>query len=306
MQSLVRIGMPVPLGGQPILRRKVMMLVGVLQVLRKILRDYKQRKFRGNFPLKGYKEHLNKIEFLDSLSDADLVELNNILSWNCFMVDRHGRRFGNAAWDGKRSEPEIIPDKRIILLNDCFDLSDKHVLEIGCFEGVHTIGLSRYARKVTAVDARIDNVVKTIVRCSFFGYHPTVFKCNVEERPLNFESLRADVAYHVGLLYHLKDPVQHLLELGMFIQRGLLLDTHYALDEEARETYEMKGKRYCFKRYREAGSAEVFSGVYDHSRWLKLEDIVEAVRAAGFGKVDILETRNERNGPRALLIAERN
>ena len=46
--------------------------------------------------------------------------------------------------------------------------------------------------------------------------------------------------------------------------------------------------------------------MYDHSKWLRLDDIVTILRIAGFEKVDILETRRERNGPRALLIAERN
>jgi tRNA (mo5U34)-methyltransferase len=37
-------------------------------------------------------------------------------------------------------------------------LSNKDVLEIGCFEGIHTIGLCNYSRRVYAVDSRIENV----------------------------------------------------------------------------------------------------------------------------------------------------
>jgi len=84
-------------------------------------------------PLKGYKENLNEIKFIDSMSDDDLIKLNRLLSWNCFVVDHHGRRFGNAAWAGKRSEPQVVPDRRILLMNERFSLSDKHVLEFGCF-----------------------------------------------------------------------------------------------------------------------------------------------------------------------------
>ena len=131
-------------------------------------------------PLKGFDGNSNQIKFIDSLSDDDLIKLNGLLPWNCFVADRQGRRFGNSAWPGKRCEPQLLPDRRILLMNEKFQLNDKHVLEFGCFEGIHTIGLSMYAKKVTAVDARIENVVKTITRSALFGFSPTVFTCNVE------------------------------------------------------------------------------------------------------------------------------
>ena len=66
-----------------------------------------------------------------------------------------------------------MPDRRIVLMNEQFDLADKHVLEVGCFEGIHTVSLAMLARKVTALDARMENVVKTIVRSAMFGFTPT-------------------------------------------------------------------------------------------------------------------------------------
>jgi hypothetical protein len=277
----------------------------IIQAGRKAIERRWRKGYRNKVPFKGHKEQLNAIEFVDFLADAELLVLNDLLPWSCFTVDIHGRRFGNAAWANKRSAPEVIPDRRVLLMNERFDLSDKHILEVGCFEGIHTIGLSRFGKKITAVDARIENVVKTIVRCAFFGCHPTIFKCNLEERPLPVRLLSADLGYHVGVLYHLRDPVQHLFDLGGFIRKGLLLDTHYALEQEAKKTYEVNGKIYRYKQYREPGYGEVFAGAYDHSKWLRLEDIVELLKMAGFRKVDLIETRRERNGMRALLIAER-
>src|SRR5918996_5155900 len=226
----------------------------------RVIHRYRRKTFRDRLPLNGYEKQQNGIKFVDLLKDSDLVELNNILDWNCFTLDCGGRRFGNAAWQGKRSRPEVIPDRRILLLHDRFDLATKHVLEIGCFEGIHTIGLCQYAKKVTAVDARIENVVKTMVRCGFFGCYPTVFKCNVEERPLDTALLEADVACHIGVLYHLKDPVRHLLDLSRFVRLGVLLDTHYAFEEEAQKTYEVNGRMYPYKKYREVASSVTPSG----------------------------------------------
>jgi len=254
-------------------------------------------------PFKGYAENRYTTPHIDSLSDEDLSELNRLLKWRCFTADTHGRRFGDAAWAGKRCEPQTIPDPKIVLMHERFDLADKHVLEVGCFEGVHTIGLSMFARRVTAIDARVENVVKTIVRCALFGHHPTVFKFDVEAADADPTPLRADLAHHVGVLYHLKDPVRHLLGLGAFISRGVMLDTHYAEDAEATETYEAAGRPVAYKKYFEGGQADPFSGMYDHAKWLRLGDIVSLLKEAGFPSVEIVEKRAERNGPRVLLFA---
>src|SRR5262245_42900031 len=281
------------------------MIQRVLKRLQEIKHGYARQRLRPHLPLHGYQEKLVAAEFVDALSDADLSILNKLLDWKCFTVDSYGRRFGSAAWQGKRAEPQEIPDSRIVLLNEHFDLSDKHVLEIGCFEGIHTIGLARYAKQVTAVDARVENVVKTVVRCSFFGFAPSVFKCDVEREPLPIKRLSSDVLHHVGVLYHLKDPVRHLLGISQYVKLGLMLDTHYCHDRDADQAYEVESRPYRFKRYAEQGLTDPFSGVYEHAKWLRQDDIIDLLRQAGFQHVDVIETREERNGPRLLVIAKR-
>jgi hypothetical protein len=259
----------------------------------------------GQLPLRGYDEHRQEIPYVDSLSDDELQVLNRLLPWNAFTVDGHGRRFGNAAWRGKRDQPQEVPDRRVLLLNERFGLADKHVLEVGCFEGVHTVALAGLARRVTAVDGRIENVVKTIVRTALYGQHPTVFRYDVESSWGNQDSLRADILHHVGVLYHLKDPVRHLLEIGQYIGQGVMLDTHYALPEEVQLSYAVNDRAYQYKLFQERGRKDVFSGLHDHSKWLPLELIVELLRKTGFSQVEVAETRRERYGPRVLLFARR-
>src|ERR1051325_2089177 len=254
-------------------------------------------------PFAGYTERLNRIKFVDPLSDDELQELNNLLDWKCFVADSRGRRFGNAAWAGKRCEPQPVPDPRIKLLHEKFDLGDKHVLEVGCFEGVHTVRLSMFAGEVTAVDARVELAVKTIVRTALFGYRPTVFQCDVETR-LPFSDLACDVLHHVGVLYHLKDPVRHLQDLRRFVRFGVMLDTHYANEAEATESYEVDGRVYRYKRYAEFGHADPFSGTSDHSKWLLLDDLTALLSEAGFDQIEIVEKRDEGNGPRVLLAKQ--
>ena len=251
-----------------------------------------------------YDEGRTESGLAERLSDEDLRRLNELLPWRAFTVDARGRPLGGTAWRGKRDTPQVIPDPRIDRLHERFDLSDKHVLEIGCFEGIHTIGLCRFAASVTAVDARVENVVKTIVRCAFFDVHPRVLVHDVEA-PEDDDLLHADVCHHVGVLYHLEDPVGHLRRVGKMISRGLMLDTHYARDEDATETYDVGGERFRFRRYRERGRADVFSGIRPTSKWLRVDDITHELRHAGFDAVEVVETREERNGPRVLLFAER-
>lgn len=238
---------------------------------------------------------------LNQLGDDDLSRLNNILPWKCFTVDSKGRKFGKEAWAGKRSDPQVIPDERIIKLNNIFNLQDKTVLEIGSFEGVHTIGLSMYGAKVTAVDSRIENVVKTIVRCGMYSFTPICYVCNVEDEN-DFENLPIyDVIHHVGVLYHLRDPIDHLIKIKSKAKNGMLLDTHYATHEILNGEYTSNGKTYKYYRHDEGGRDEVFSGMHDHAKWLLLQDIIDLLLAAGFKKFTIEKNELQRNGPRACI-----
>ena len=259
---------------------------------------------RRKLPLTGWSGG-QPIPGVDGLDDHALAQLNVLLPWNCFVIDSHGRRFGNLAWSTKRSEPQVIPDPRILDFDRRFSLSGRSVVEIGCFEGIHTIALCRLAARVIAIDSRIDNVSKTIVRCAMFGHTPTVRVCDIERVPADEAALRADFCHHVGVLYHLRDPVSHLLDLARWVGTGIMLDTHYALPEEATERYTAGNREWRYKRYGEYGERDPFSGMYDHAKWLSLDDLEKLLRLAGFDHVEIAERRNERNGPRALIFAHR-
>jgi tRNA (mo5U34)-methyltransferase len=160
---------------------------------------------------------------------------------------------------------------------------------------------------VTAIDARVDNVVKTIVRCALHGCHPTAFTCDIESPTAAEElaGLDVDFVHHVGVLYHLRDPVSHVRTLGRIAGNGLLLDTHVAPTDQATEVFVVDGETYPYMRYAEGGKDEVFSGMYDHAKWLPVDTLVGLLGDAGFTSVDVIEERAERNGPRVLILAGR-
>ncbi len=275
--------------------------------MKSILKRFLKKKEiqKNDIPFKGYTEHLNSIPFLDYLPDEKVQELNDIVDWKAFVVDSNGRRFGNAAWKGKRVTPQPIPDPRHQLLNDRINLRNKTVLEIGCFEGIHTIGLCTFGANVIAIDSRMENIVKTMVRCGFFNVKPSVFQCDVEAWNMDTALLKADVCHHIGVLYHLKDPIAHLKKLSGLISHGIFLDTHIALPTDTLETYTSEGKEYRYKKYKEGGLRDVFSGMYDHAKWLLLADLTTLLKECGFANVEVIEERAERNGPRILLFASK-
>jgi tRNA (mo5U34)-methyltransferase len=260
---------------------------------------------RRQAPLdKRYAEGRVPTPLIEALSDEDLQTLNGLLPWQCFTVDAKGRPFGRPAWQGKRVDPQLIPDPRIEQLDARFSLAGKHVLEIGCFEGVHTIALAQRAGAVSAIDSRVENVAKTIVRSAFFGLHPDVFVFDVDTPdapPLPGH----DVCHHVGVLYHLIDPVAHLERLLPHVRQGIMLDTHIAQPGDTNAEYAVGGTTYRYRHYDEGGRADVFSGMHNHAKWLLLSDLEKILRAAGLTRIDVAEQRDERNGPRILLYAER-
>ena len=147
------------------------------------------------------------IRGINDLKDEELERLNALLPWAAFVLDRQGRNFGQAYSPKKRNDPQAIPDRRIIELDRRYGLAGKYVLEAGCFEGIHTVGLLQKGATVSAFDGRIANVVKTLVRCWAFDVYADVLFWNLaEDRPRSV-SIECDILHHVGALYHLMDPI---------------------------------------------------------------------------------------------------
>ena len=258
------------------------------------------RRFGRPLPLRGWPP--GPASAVDALSDDDLELVNKLLPWNCFTVDAQGRRLGNRAWVGKRDTPQPLPDPRITLMDERWSLSGRSVLEVGCFEGVHTIGLMWTGATVVGLDSRPENVIKTAARCGMYGCAPRLLVRDLE-RPDALADIDCEFAHHVGVLYHLADPVGHLVELGRRVSRGIMLDTHVGSDATA--TYEAAGRSWSYEPYREGGRADPFSGMLAEAKWLPLPVLTEALQLAGFSTVEVAEHRNERNGQRVLLFADR-
>ncbi len=260
---------------------------------------------KGKLPLHGFTGDRTVVPGISYLSDAKLEEINELLPWSAFVSDSKGRRFGNQASDNKRNRPSPVPDRRITLLNDKIPLAGRSVLEIGCFEGIHTVALAQYGAEVWGCDARIVNIAKSAVRCAFFQVNAKFFVWDIEESLPESQARDWDILHHIGVLYHLLDPVGHLQHIAPRIRQCILLDTHVAAAENAILSDMQNGFNYRYQMHNESGYDCVFAGTKPTARWLHLDDLKSLLTSLGFAEIEQIELRDERNGPRVFLLAYR-
>jgi tRNA (mo5U34)-methyltransferase len=254
-------------------------------------------------PAQGHEPLVRDSTVVDNLTRTQVELINKLLPWACFTVDTHGRRVGAPHSATKRATAQPIPDERIVMLDSLLNLRGKHVVELGCFEGVHTIALCDRGARVTAVDARPENVVKTLTRTWLYGHRPEVVLQDVED-PSATDIYECDVLHHNGVLYHLADPVSHLRRALAKTREGLLLDTHVSLESGATADYYVDGQRFRIKEFTEHPTTSPFAGTCATARWLLLDDLHAEIQRAGFSVLHE-QVREERNGTRTLIIARR-
>lgn len=227
----------------------------------------------------------------EELSDAELGELNCRLGWIC------GTRDGKGRIVGSRKRMYELPDRRFVLADQALGVAGKSVVEFGCLEGCHTVSLAAAAKSVLAVDYQADNLEKSRVRCELYGVSAEFRRMDVETALPS----PADLYFHSGVLYHLKDPVTHLHRIAPLCKE-LFLDTHHTSNADARYKAQVDGKTYACRVYGEPKDPRAGSGGF--SRWLGLGQIM-AILSGYFKNVSILRNDNERNGPRVSIAARK-
>lgn len=243
----------------------------------------------------------------NTFTDDQVAELNRLLPWAAMTVDNAGRVIGNPWSSTKRNIAHDLIDHRQEAFAAAFPLTGRHVLEIGCFEGIHSLGLALLGARVTGVDGRVENILKTLARLWAYGHTADVVLWNVEKPVAKAMPKEWDVLHHVGVLYHLAKPVEHLLDVLPRTRHAVLLDTHVANDPEtAKLSYDVDGVSYRYRRKPEPLAAHgPFAGMEDHAKYLLVEDIIALLQKSGFTDVRLAEDRAERNGRRVTVWAFR-
>ncbi len=248
-----------------------------------------------------------------SLSTAHLATLNQLTPWSTAML--FAGHLQGGVWNAtKRTSFQTLPDSHLELIAE--HLQDRRVLEIGCHEGYYSLGMACFARKIVAVDGRVENVVKTLIRAWLAGaldrIEPVCHDFESASTPTfaqpDASGLCFDLIHHNGVLYHLSNPLQHLAQLLDANPAGsIFLDTHVALEAQLNSQYQFAGNNYPAYAYREPAKRDTapFAGLTPMAYWLRREDLISFLHARGFTRLLIDEFRQERNGGRVRLLAAR-
>ncbi len=244
---------------------------------------------------------------IERFTDAELRDLNELLPWAAMTVDRQGRILGAAYSARKRAGVHTLADHRHVEFDRAFPLQGRHVAEFGCFEGIHTLSLQLLGATVTAIDGRVENVLKTMARLWAYGQTANTLLWDFEREAPSDLPAAWDVLHHVGVLYHLSNPVEHLASVLPRTRSAVLLDTHVARDEaDAASVYSVGGRAFAYRR-KEEPNADIspFAGLRDHAKYLLVDDLVGLLREEGFGDTRVVSDRMERNGRRVTIWAFR-
>ena len=132
-----------------------------------------ERKYQHCVPSESDPSKLPVNPGIENADPLEIAALSMLLPWGSFVrVGCH--QLGNAYNPSKRSRPECIPDKIIQNLNNLLPLEGLSVVESGCFEGSHSLSLAHYGARVYAFDARVENIVKSLVRAWCFGLESSI------------------------------------------------------------------------------------------------------------------------------------
>lgn len=184
-------------------------------------------------------------------------------------------------------------------------LAGVRVADLGCLEGGFSLALARRGARVTGVEVRADNVDKCELVREQAGLPGLRFvHCDVRQ----FERWRFggfDVVLALGILYHLDDPVPWMHQLASLTDRVLLVDTHFApeddaalaeldprlrgvgaLEERAFGGFAYRGRRVHEFDDADQGEATLWASYSNaESFWLTKESLLAGLTACGFPAV---------------------
>jgi hypothetical protein len=206
-----------------------------------------------------------------------------------FVID--GRAYGG--------DREIQEDGRVPSFFEWVD-EPTSILELGSFEGGHSAQLAAApsVARVICLEGRAENVTRARTVMNVLGLSDRV---QVEQVDLDTPDLSpfgtSDVAFCVGLLYHLVQPWLLLRELRQRVPL-LFLETHISLTDHIR----LAGYRGCM--YRELGLEDTQSGLQSFSFWPTASDLERMVEDAGFRVVKRRDLPGVENRPRIHLLCE--
>lgn len=215
----------------------------------------------------------SQTELLDITIQQFEANLKQLMPWRKGPYDLFGIRIDTewrSDWKWERLRHHIAP------------LGNRLVLDVGCGNGYHCWRmLGEGAKMVVGIDPLLLNVMQFHLIRKLYGEAPVyVLPFGLEELPPGLQAF--DSVFSMGVLYHRRSPIDHLLELKACLKPG---------GELILETLVIKGGR---------GDVLVPEGRYAKMRnvWFipSCDTLVSWLKRCGFVKiriVDITKTSTE-------------
>lgn len=200
-------------------------------------------------------------------------------------------------------------------------LQDREVLELGPLEAGHTYMLERAGARIDAVEANQLAYLRCLIVKEILGMTRSRFWLGDFMQWLENSEKTYDLIVASGVLYHLADPLR-LIELlarrtsAVYIWTHLVWEGHMMPDEIRRQVFAPEVEEHEFhgvtvrayrRTYLEAYKDPAFcGGMRDEHRWLNREDLLEALKAVGFTKIELAHDEpDHRFGPALSIFAHK-
>lgn len=212
---------------------------------------------------------------------------------------------------------EYGDDHRLKYLLYFLDVRDQRVLELGPYEGHHSILLEKLGvRETVSLEARPDNYQKCLHIQQRYRLTRTTFHLsNIEHLCAGTEAPPYtgifDLVYCLGVLYHLPEPARALRWCRAQAPQ-LFLGTHYTetrilheyTDGFRQGSYRDGDHVYDGLWYSEHGVADALSGMSPASFWPTEQALIQMLTRAGYTRIHLLGKDIQNRHPHLTLLAE--
>ncbi len=187
----------------------------------------------------------------------------------------HPWRKGPFELFGIQIDTEWRSDLKWARLKNHIDLKDKLVLDVGCGNGYYLFRmLGAGAKAAVGVDPHLQYVMQFHAINKYAQTNQAaVLPLGVEDVPINCDCF--DTVFSMGILYHRREPKEHLMQLHGFLKPGgqVILET-LVLDTTSEELLVPKGRYGKMHNVRAIASPQLLE------KWLT---------ECGFENVEILD-----------------
>lgn len=184
-------------------------------------------------------------------------------------------------------------------------LASRRIADLGCLEGGFALALAQQGCHVIGVEARQKNLEKAQLLQEHFALPNLDFRLGDVKDFTRDRYGMFDAVFALGILYHLDDPIAWLKQIGTATAGVLVVETHYAPEDDAdlaglmpgvgnlgsierRDAGGWTAEGRWFHEYDEGVEREsqVWASYSNHrSFWLTKPSLIKAIRKSGFDLV---------------------